>query len=548
MQIDPEDRIQSIEGEKMITRLTIAMSSKTLSTVGAEEVSAYTIISTESMRRIFLILVLLLLSHVFLPYRAIASAESSVTKNGITFYFDKSYEVGTFSNGDYWVLGPVTITAMSPAFNGTLNGWQVNPAVSAKQGLDGRVTGTYDGSLVPSLPYTSMAPVESIVKVISTPDATARSYISSAAVLTVVPSIPTNNGSTVFRPPYMGTTKPFYSTSSLRTDLLSSLAPVGTPPSLATVAGRFSKLRLEHMTYDQRPLRPRDAYSGCIDGYGPDCSSKNAEDILRLLLKDSLADKMPALIGITQHGIDQAYAIMGGLRLPGIGHDPSHQLMAAFAATMLDIAAAKTVLLTATGFEEDAYTTVGVTGKSLWGKGNTETAYWTYINGGGGNRGNKDPYDFIDGGLCGADYQLILSQSYKGSVLVGTLIPTIASTAWNPTEWAILKDYASRWVSTGVISQPDPCAPPVGTYGVDYGPDPSNPGMCILDADLAYYNNPKDFSCKPASSCGRYPDKNAKQADTGQYKSAFVGSMWTNYNSSSILNSIPSSPRLLKIN
>lgn len=524
MQIDPEDGIQLIEGGKIIVQLKIAL------------------------RRMSIILALLLLSHVCLPYSAIAGTASSVTTNGITFNFDRLYEVGTFANGDYWVLGPVTITAMSPAVNGTMNGWQVNPAVSRTQGFDGRVTGTYDGSLVPSLPYTSRAPVESIVKVISTIGATAPSYISSATVLTVVPSIPANNGSTVFRPPYMGTTKPFFSTTSLHTELLSSRPPVGTPPSLATVAGRFSKLRLEHMTYDQRSLRPRDAYNGCLDGYGPDCSSYNAGDILRLLLNDSLAAKMPALIGITQHGIDQAYAIVGGLRFPGTGHDPSHQMMAAFAATMLDITAAKTVLLSATGFEEDTYTTVGVTGKSLWGQENNETAYWNYINGNGGNRGNKDPYGYIDGGLCGTDYQYILSQNYKGSVLVGTLIPTVASTAWNPTEWAVLKDYASRWTSTGIISQPDPCAPPVGTYGVDYGPDPSKPGMCILDRNLAYYNNPKDFSCKPGMLCGRYPEKNATLADTGQYKNAFVESMWTNYNSGSIKSYIPTTPFIRGIN
>ena len=55
---------------------------------------------------------------------------------GITFTFDKNYETGTFANGDYWVIGPVKITAISPAYSGGKNGWEVNPKVSGAQGLD----------------------------------------------------------------------------------------------------------------------------------------------------------------------------------------------------------------------------------------------------------------------------------------------------------------------------------------------------------------------------------------------------------------------------
>lgn len=457
----------------------------------------------------------------------------TISQWGITWTLDDYYKIGLFANEDFWALGPVTINSISPSYDGTLNGWQVNPAVSAEQGFDGRVVASFNASLVPSLPYTTTAPTESIVKTISAV-ASEVSYIQTAAVLTVVSSTPANNGATIFRPPYMGTSKPIYTTSGLHTEYLSSLASVGTPPSLATVANRFKKLRLEHLSFDQRDFRPRDAYGETsTDGYGPQVTQYNADDILRLLLNDSIADKMPALIGVTQHGLDQAYAVIGGLRAPGTGHDPGHALMAAFGAVMLDITNAKTVLVSANDFEENNYTTTGVGGRSLWGLNGTESAYWTYVISENGNRANKDPYGFIDGGKLGATgYQAILSQSYKGSVLVGTLIPEISTTAWNSTEWPILSGYAEQWVDTGFWAQPDPCAPYDGNpanYQITYGPDPANPGMCILDTDLQYYNSSTDFACQAGQQCGRSYLIHGTQTDGGQYKSNFVAAMWGAY-------------------
>lgn len=460
----------------------------------------------------------------------------TISQWGIEWTFDDYYQIGLFANSiDYWVLGPVTIDQISPDFDGSSNGWQVNPAVTDEQGFDSRRVATFNADLVPSLPYTSNASTESIVKTISA-EQEERSYIQTASVLTVVPSIPENNGSTIFRPPYMGTDKPYYSTDDLRTDLLPTLTSVGTPPSLETVADRFKYLRLEHITVHQRSIRPIDAYGDTgTDGYGPQVTQHNAEDILRLFLSDSTSDKLPALIKVSQHGIDVAHSVIGGYRYSvGDGHEPNIALMAAFGATMLDIDEAKEILESATGFEEDLFTTSGVGGRVLWGSDNsTESQYWTYVISGDGNRAHKDPYGFIDGGsLDRSGYQEILSQSYKGSALVANLLPEIATTAWNPDEISILSRYAESWVNTGFRTQPDPCAPFDGNpanEGLTYGPDPENPGMCILDTDLQYYNSPTDFACQDGQQCGRFPEYHGTSADGGQYKSAFVASMWNAY-------------------
>src|ERR1700733_11159330 len=41
--------------------------------------------------------------------------QSSVTKDGITWTFSQPVPVGQFVTGDYYVIGPVTITTIDPA-------------------------------------------------------------------------------------------------------------------------------------------------------------------------------------------------------------------------------------------------------------------------------------------------------------------------------------------------------------------------------------------------------------------------------------------------
>ena len=48
------------------------------------------------------------------PSPGLATMASSVSEYGITWYFDKSYPVGQFVNGDWWVVGPVTIVDVNP--------------------------------------------------------------------------------------------------------------------------------------------------------------------------------------------------------------------------------------------------------------------------------------------------------------------------------------------------------------------------------------------------------------------------------------------------
>src|SRR5271157_1328557 len=46
---------------------------------------------------------------------AALATQSSVTKDSITWTFSQAVPVGQFVNGDYYVVGPVTVTSISPA-------------------------------------------------------------------------------------------------------------------------------------------------------------------------------------------------------------------------------------------------------------------------------------------------------------------------------------------------------------------------------------------------------------------------------------------------
>lgn len=423
-----------------------------------------------------------------------------VTQHNITWYFDHEYEVGRFVNGEYFVIGPVTIIRIEPDFESGQNGWEVNPTVKASQGFSVDGPG-YNVNEMPRLPYVASYD-QSIVKVIG--GISGESHILEAEVLTVLMKKPPSGS---FRPPYIGIAKPLYNISELRTDLLPSLPPVGdNVPTLQSIVDKFSLgLRMDHHLNYPRAFRP----GNVMKDYQP----KNTEDInnalLRLMLDDPIENKMPALIQFTQACIDRGYAVLNGYsRLDG-GHNPNHRIMAGFAAAMLDITAIATKLKTNDDMHEDYYFIVGKNGQTLWGENNsTESNYWNFIMTGNGSKSSSDPYGYIDGN---ASYQRIVSQSWKGEVLATLLMPSL-SVSWNPNNWPHTLDYVDRWVSHGRLLLPDPIAP--------YDGIPSNYGITF---------GPLGGSGDPILGSGRFPEFDGTETDGGQYKSEFVADLWDAY-------------------
>jgi len=155
-----------------------------------------------------------------------AAMQSSITKNSITWTFNKAYEVGTFVNGDYWVVGPVTINSISPGWNGITNGSMLDPesftsAQSFLQGYDTR-PGAYRESTRMKYPVT-ISGVKSIMSTIGRAEQyQGGSYqvLAKATVLTVVnQTVPSGT----FRPAYVKGSKKMWHISEIRYDLLPKL-------------------------------------------------------------------------------------------------------------------------------------------------------------------------------------------------------------------------------------------------------------------------------------------------------------------------------------
>jgi hypothetical protein len=234
-----------------------------------------------------------------------AEMRSSVTSNAITWTFDQEYECGQFVNGDWWIQGPATVQAVSPAPAGGRHGSMVDPSTTG-QAYDSRVAG-YNAGLGVSYPRTlqggqSLVSTESHATTGCHTDlmgvcvAEAHAYLKRAAVLTCLsaPASPT-----MFRPPFTGASKPLYDSNRLNRDLLPKLAVVPATPSPSAYARYFRypwlhqvpdwQGRMVHPT-DNQPNYYREAYMVYSEA--------------ALLLMLDIADKEQLLINFVQYGID----------------------------------------------------------------------------------------------------------------------------------------------------------------------------------------------------------------------------------------------------
>lgn len=169
----------------------------------------------------------------------------SLSQHGITWTFDDVHQVGQFITGDYWVLGPVTITGIDPPLSasgaGHRNGTMIN-AVSDRQGLDG-----YRHPLYGAIQYDERLNIEagdglpvtveagnSVISAIGrNEDARDQRFtpiLRAVAVLTVVSEPPPADA---FRPPYTGRSKPIHRWRDVQANLsrLPDRLPVSDVPS-----------------------------------------------------------------------------------------------------------------------------------------------------------------------------------------------------------------------------------------------------------------------------------------------------------------------------
>jgi len=236
---------------------------------------------------------------------------SSVTKDGVTWTFNKAVSVGQFVNGDYYVVGPVTIT-------------NIDPLPTAANGLHGSVL-NIQGNLINMSPFDhrvafnryrpqyrvyppfEMKPGDTLVSSISIGEKgdfkpwlregheTPYSYVRSYSILTCLAQ---RADSDAFRPAYSDRTQRIYKSRYINRNLLPNLPHVQDAPDIKVFAAHF---RRPWMDIGFDGLDAAVEYQAV---YGREVARAVGMATLLLMLDYKPEHKEELLINIVQYAID----------------------------------------------------------------------------------------------------------------------------------------------------------------------------------------------------------------------------------------------------
>ena len=260
--------------------------------------------------------------------------KESITRYGITWTFEKPARAGRFVNGDWYVVGPVTVTLIDPKplygdevkdadareqkeFPGTScrNGSVLNLPPTSGSGFDSRVTNRrYQPKVSAHLPI-AMKPGDALVSSISLPKA-GDYCIRSFSVLTCLKDpVPAD----AFRPGMSDREQTIHLSRNLRRDLLPRLAmppqpkqPMSDfkvrtfPPNLKDAESPFLRPWIEtnFLMADQGD------YQG--GGYGRGVAEMGGRLVLLLTLDFKPEEKESGLVNYIEYGLDLYSLVKNG--------------------------------------------------------------------------------------------------------------------------------------------------------------------------------------------------------------------------------------------
>jgi hypothetical protein len=282
---------------------------------------------------------------------------SSITKDGVTWTFSEAVPVGQFVNGDYYVVGPVTVTAVSPqptTSSPYLNGSVVDlPTANGKSGFDSRLNDGTDESwwfdaTLRSYPPISLKPGDALVSSISLPtihsvpevmrasDMSA-SPVASDSVLTVLASAPSADA---FRPSYCDRNQTIYHANNLQRNLLPSLAPPN--PSNTPTLAQYEALYRQPWIDTNAFLF--DAPADYMPSYGQHIAFADSYVALLLMLDFPADQKVNLTNYFVQYGIDLYGCVQAGYGWPAFGgHRSGRKLPIILAGILLNDSGMKNV-------------------------------------------------------------------------------------------------------------------------------------------------------------------------------------------------------------
>jgi len=283
-----------------------------------------------------------------LPLRA------SICQYGITWTFAEAARVGRFVNGDYYVVGPVTVKAINPAPEAGRNGSTLNIPITrgiaeSKVGFDDRVPhGRYDPKLFQKPPL-AMKPGDVLFSSISLKRIgpirpmcpRSRSHMSkehspirTVAVLTcLAKAVPPD----AFRPGYADPKRTVYLARNLRRDRLPKLRSPGEMPKLTEWERMFERPWIDIVM---------DEFSAPIENmpiYGQEFTRATSIATLLLAVNFKPAEKEVLLVRFVQVGIDTWSLLRAGkCGWPALGgHGNGRKWVIIFTGLMLDDAGMK---------------------------------------------------------------------------------------------------------------------------------------------------------------------------------------------------------------
>ena len=286
-----------------------------------------------------------------------AGTATSITKDGITWTFSEAVPVGQFVNGDYYVVGPVTVTAISPQPTSStpyLNGSVKNlPTSNGKSGFDSRLNdGTdeswwFDATLRSYPPITlnpgdtlvssiSLGTMHSVPEVMRASDMSA-SPVASMSVLTVLSAAPPSDA---FRPSYCDRKQTIYRAGNLQRNLLPSLTPPNpsNTPALAPYEALFRRPWIDTNAF------LFDAPADYMPSYGQHIAFADSYATLLLMLNFPAGQKVNLTNYFVQYGIDLYGCVQAGYGWPAFGgHRSGRKLPIVFAGILFNDAGMKNV-------------------------------------------------------------------------------------------------------------------------------------------------------------------------------------------------------------
>lgn len=405
--------------------------------------------------------------------------QESVSQYGITWSFDRPARVGQFVNGDWYVVGPVTITGIDPRplygseiprreldrvdkerpeSQHVRNGFMLNPPAAMQVAYDSGVRNWFDPSLIQRLPVV-MRPGDALVSTISMPKnlvlrAQLRNNIErgvddsspvrTAAVLTCVADPQPVDA---FRPAFCDRTQRMYLARNLKRELLPTAAPTNSLPDLR-----------QYIRFTQRPWVGTCSFGfeepvENMPQYGLEYGRVVGISALLLCTEIDPRQKEPLLVNLVQVGID-----LGGMMRAGHpgwtgwgGHGSGRKLPIVLAGLLLgdESLAHINQSFPRASFGEDEQTAYG----ACWTGAKVVFAGHSGINaatGAGRSRGSSwGPYEHLppaewhDGQRTSEAYRrCCTSVGWVAQALALRLMR--AESAWNHDPFF---DYVDRWMS-----------------------------------------------------------------------------------------------------